>query len=76
MVHLCYGLGGGPGGGYHIFSIFRSVFVLLLIVFSWLVHDSLLCLFQCSFFAFFVSGPFNQELLEHGKCDVYFFKLF
>ena len=27
--------------------------------FSWLVHDSFLCLFHCSFFAFFVSGPFN-----------------
>ena len=59
MVHLCEGLGGGTGGGYHIFSIFCYVFVLLLIVLSWLVHDSLLCLFHCSFFAFFVSGPFN-----------------
>ena len=40
------------------FLNFCSVFVLLLIL-SWLVHDSLLCLFHCSFFAFFDSGPFN-----------------
>ena len=46
-------------GGYHIFSIFCSPFVLPLIVLPWLVHDSLLCLFHCSFFAFFVSGSFN-----------------
>ena len=26
VVHLCYGLGRGTGGGYHIFSIFCSVF--------------------------------------------------
>ena len=58
VVYLCYGLGGGTGGGYHSFSIFCSVLMLLLIVLSWLVHDSL-CLFPCSFFAFFVSGPFN-----------------
>ena len=44
------------GSGYHIFSIFGSVFVLSLIVLSRLVHDSLLCLFHC---AFFVSVPFN-----------------
>ena len=44
------------GFGYHIFSIFGSVFVLSLIVLSRLVHDSLLCLFHC---AFFVSVPFN-----------------
>ena len=30
---------GGSGGGYCIFSIFCSVFVLLLIVLLWLVHD-------------------------------------
>ena len=54
------GLGGGTGGGYHSFSIFYSVLVWLLIVLSWQVHDSLLCLFPCSFFAFFVSGgPIN-----------------
>ena len=50
---------GGTGGGFQFFSIFCSVFALLLFVFSWLVHDSLLCLFHCSLFAFFVSGPFN-----------------
>ena len=42
-----------------IFFLFFVVFVLLLIAVSWLVHDSLFCLFHCSFFAFFVSGPFN-----------------
>ena len=45
------GFGWGDRGGYHIFSIFCSVFVLLLTVLSWLVHDSLLCLFHCSIFA-------------------------
>ena len=50
---------GGQGVGIIFFLFFFSVFVLLLIVLSWLVHDSLLCLFNCSFFAFFVSGPFN-----------------
>ena len=52
--------GWGDRDVYHIFSIFFSVFVLLVIVLSWLVHDSLLCLFNCSFFAFFVCGPFNN----------------
>ena len=33
--------------------------LLLLIALSWLVHDSLFCLFHCSFLAFFASGPFN-----------------
>ena len=42
-----------------IFFLFYSVFQLLVIVLSWFVHDSLLCLFNCSFFAFFDSGPFN-----------------
>ena len=42
-------------GGYHIFS----VFVMLLIFLSWLVHDSLLCLFNCSFFTSFASVLFN-----------------
>ena len=59
MVHLCSVLGRGRGGGYHIFSIFCPVFVLLLVFLSWVVHDSLLCLCQCSFFVFFVSAPFN-----------------
>ena len=76
VVHLSQGLGRGTGGGYHVFSIFCSVFVLLLIALSWLVHDSLFCLFQCSFFPFFLSGPFNQVLLVHGSCCVCFVKLF
>ena len=37
------------------FSIFCSVFVLLLIVVSWPVHESLLCLFPCSFFVLSLS---------------------
>ena len=53
------GFGWGKGAGYQIFSTFCSVLVLLLIVLSWLVHDSLLCLCHRSFFAFVVSGPFN-----------------
>ena len=60
IYYLFNDLGGGvTGGGYHIFPIFCTVFVLLLIILSWLVHDSLLCLFHCSFFAFFVSASFN-----------------
>ena len=50
---------GGQGVGYYIFSIFCFLFVLLLMVLLWLVYDSGLCLFHCSFFGFFVSGPFN-----------------
>ena len=45
VVYLCWGLGGGIGSRYHIFSIFCSVFVLLLIVLSWLVHDNC-CVFH------------------------------
>ena len=52
-------LGWGDRGGYHIFSVFCSVFGLLLIVLLWLVHNRLLWLFHCSFFAFFVFGPFH-----------------
>ena len=71
VFHLCQGLGGGTGGGYHVFSNFCSVFVLLLFF-----HGCFLCLFQCSFFAFFVSGPFSQALLVHGNFSVCFLKLF
>ena len=59
VVHLCYGLGKGTRGRYHIFSNFFSVFVLLLIVPSWLVYASSLGLFNCSVFSFFVSSSFN-----------------
>ena len=59
VVHLCQGLGWGTGGWIIFFYIFCSAFVVLLIVLSWLVHKSFLCLFHCSFFAFFVSGHFN-----------------
>ena len=44
------GDGGGTRGEYHIFSIFCSVFVLLSIVHLWLVHNSLMSHFHCSFF--------------------------
>ena len=53
------GCGWGDRGWVSYFSYFPSVFVLLVIVLSWLVQNSLLYLFNCSFFAFFVSGPFN-----------------
>ena len=36
----------------------------------------MLCLFLCSFFAFFVSSPFNQVLLVHRNCCTCFVKLF
>ena len=43
-----------------ILFLFFFCFCAVVIVPSWLVHDSLLCLFNCSFFfGFFVSGPFN-----------------
>lgn len=42
-----------------------SVFVLLFIVIWWLVHDSLSCLFQCSFPAFFLS---LVPLISHYWC--------
>lgn len=53
------GFGCGDRGWVSYFSIFCSVFVLLFIILSRLVHDSLLCLFHRSFFAFFVSGLLN-----------------
>ena len=34
VIHLCSGLSGGTGGGYHSFSIFCSLLVLLLTVLS------------------------------------------
>ena len=49
---------GDQGMDITFFSIFSSVFVLLLIVLSWMVHDSLLGLFHFSFFAFFVFCSF------------------
>ena len=63
-------------GGYQIFSIFRAVFVLLLIVLSWVVHDSLFFCFIAPFFPFFVSGSFNEALLVHGNWCVCFVKLY
>ena len=57
------GFGWNGRGWVSYFFHFFVVFLLLLIVLSWLVHDSLLCLFHCSFFAFFLSGPFNYALL-------------
>ena len=49
VVQLYLGLGRGTGDGYHIFSIFSSVLVLLLTVLSWLVHDSCCVCFIVSF---------------------------
>ena len=66
----------GQGVGIMFFLFFYSVFVLVLVVLSWLVHDSLLCLFRCSFLAFFISGPFNYMFLVHENCCVCFVKLF
>ena len=42
-----------------IFFLSFSFFVLLLMGFPWLVHHSLLCLFNYFLFSFFFSGPFN-----------------
>ena len=53
MVYLFRFWVGGTGGGYHIFSIFCSAFVLLLIVVSCLVNESFLPLFHSSCFCFF-----------------------
>ena len=49
------GFGWGDTGSISFFYFL----LFLLIVLSGLVPDSLLCLFPWSFFAFFVSGPFN-----------------
>ena len=45
------GFGWETGGGYHIFSIFCSVFVLLFIVLLWLEHD---CCCVCFIVLFFI----------------------
>ena len=67
---------GEQGFDFILSLFFCLVFVLLLTVLSLLVHDSLLCLLHCFFFAFFVSDPFNQALLVHRNCCVCFVKLF
>ena len=59
-----------------MFFLFFAVLLLLVIVLLWLVHDSLLCLFNCSFLPVFGSGPLNEVLLGHGNCCVCFVKLF
>ena len=46
-------------GGQGVGIIFFLLFFCFCAAVVWLVYDSLLCLFNCSFFAFFVSGPFN-----------------
>ena len=56
------GFGWGIMGGYHIFSTFCSVFVLLLIVISWLVHDS--C-FVCFYVLFFKLSLYLIPLTRH-----------
>ena len=60
VFHFCYGLVWGTVGWYYVSNIFSSVFVLLLIILSWLVYDNYVC-FVCFFlfFAFFDSGPIN-----------------
>ena len=55
VVDLCWGLGGAMRSEYHIFSIFCSLFVLFLIVLSWLTHDDC-CV--CFFFDFVSLVPF------------------
>ena len=63
-------------GGYHIFSIFCSAFVLLLLVLSWLIHDSSCIGFIRHFMlSLSLACSFNQTLLVHRKC-VCFVKLF
>ena len=66
VVHLCQGLRGGTGGWYHIFSIFYLFLCCCLIVLSWLVHDSLLCLFNCSLFCFLCL--WSLSLIRHYQC--------
>ena len=67
----------GFGGGtmwVPYFYIFCSIFVLLLIVLSWLVHDSC-CIFLSLFFTFFLSGLFNKVSLVPRSCCVCFVKI-
>ena len=65
---------GETEGGYHLFPFFFFFLLLLLIALSWLVRDSY-CVFHCSFFALFVTGPFIYALLVHKNCFVCFIKL-
>ena len=69
-------LGFGWGDRGWVSCFFYFLFCFCAVVLSWLVDDSLLCLFQCSFFTFFVSGPFKWALLVHRNCCCCFVKLF
>ena len=53
------GFGWGTRVGDHSFSILCYAFVLLLIVLSWLVHDSCCVCFIVSFWLSLPLGPFN-----------------
>ena len=54
-----------------------SVCFFLLVLLSFLLScSSLFCVFPCLLFVFFVSGPFNEELLGHRNCCVCHVKLF
>ena len=53
------GFGLGDRESDHFLYIFCSAFVVLVIVLSWLVHDSFLSLFHYSFSTFFVPGHFH-----------------
>ena len=59
MVDLCQGLTGGNDSGYHVFPNFCCVFVLLLIVHSWLVMTFVVPVSLCFFFYLFLLGHFN-----------------
>ena len=64
VVHLCCGLGGHTRDGYHFLRFFGFVLVLLLIIISWLVHDSCCVCFLVCFLLSFSLHP----LIRHYWC--------
>ena len=70
------GFGWGDKGWLLYFSYFLFWFCAVVNCSLMAGTYSLFCLFHCPFFAFFVSGPFNQTLLMHGNCCVCFVNYF
>ena len=76
FFYICQGVGGGQGVGVIFFFYFLFCFCAVVNCSFMTGHDSLLCMFYCPFFAFFVFGSFIQALLVQGNWCVFFVKLF
>ena len=70
VFHLCQGLDGGTEGGYHVFSNFCSVFVLLLVVLSWLFVASV----SMFLFCFLCFWSLQLGITSAWKLQCLFFK--